>query len=365
MAPSSNNPDPDAPYEYSHLLPSFPEISYPPLGPVPYEDKGLLGSPTYHNLLASVGTIKDVTPKIGTEITGLDLAALTDVQKNDLARLIAHRGVVVIRGQKGFTVEQQLELGRYFGVLHKHATTAVPRHSGLEEIHVVYADQTTPEQSPYFPVGYFWHSDVTYELQPPSYTSLKLLTCPPKGAGGDTLWSSGYAAYDLLSTPMQKYLESLTALHSAEEQAASSRELGRHVRREPIVTEHPIIRTHPVTGWKSLFINPGFVRSIVGVPRAESDTILAYLNKLIMGTLEIQVRFSWGEGDIAFWDNRCTNHSATFGFWPHIRHAVRVTPHGERPTLDEGGRSQEEVFREKGWGRERNRNGARLGNYND
>ena len=86
---------------------------------------------------------------------------------------------------------------------------------------------------------------VTYEIQPPSYTSLKVLTGPPRGGGGDTLWSSQYAAYDQLSAPMQKYLEGLTAIHSAELQAQGTRELGRTVRREPVTTEHPLIRTNP------------------------------------------------------------------------------------------------------------------------
>ena len=145
---------------------------------------------------------------------------------------------------------------------------------------------------------------VTYEKQPPSYTSLKLLSGPPRGGGGDTLWASQYAAYDLLSPHMQRYLESLTALHSADLQAQGSRVAGRTVRREPITTEHPLIRTHPVTKWKSLFFNPGFVTSIVGVPKMESDAIIRYLNEVIASTQEIHVRFQWQKNDVAFWDNR-------------------------------------------------------------
>lgn len=94
-------------------------------------------------------------------------------------------------------------------------------------------------------------------MQPPSYTSLKVLTGPSRGGGGDTLWASQYAVYDLLSPGMQKYLEGLEALHSAQIQADGSIALGRTVRREPVITKHPLIRTHPVTGWKSVFFNPG------------------------------------------------------------------------------------------------------------
>lgn len=103
---------------------------------------------------------------------------------------------------------------------------------------------------------------------------------------------------------MQKYLEGLTALHSAQMQAEGSRALGRPVRRDPIITEHPLIRTHPVTGWKSLFFNPGFVTKIVGIPRTESDAVIRFLNEIIATTQELHVRFQWGKNDVAFWDNR-------------------------------------------------------------
>ena len=145
---------------------------------------------------------------------------------------------------------------------------------------------------------------MTYEVQPPSYTSLKVLTGPPRGGGGDTLWASQYGAYDVLSPYMQKYLESLTALHSSELQAEGSRAAGRPIRRDPITTEHPLIRTHPVTGWKSLFFNPGFITKIKGVPKLEGDAIMAYLNEVVSTTPELHVRFQWHKNDVAFWDNR-------------------------------------------------------------
>ena len=151
---------------------------------------------------------------------------------------------------------------------------------------------------------------MTYEKQPPSYTSLKLLSGPPRGGGGDTHWSSQYAAYDLLSAPMQRYLEGLTAVHSAEMQAQGSRDSGRTVRREPVVAEHPLIRTHVVTGWKSLFFNPGFVTAIVGVPKLESDWLIGYLKEVVATTQEAHVRFQWRKNDVAFWDNRiCVSFS--------------------------------------------------------
>ena len=125
---------------------------------------------------------------------------------------------------------------------------------------------------------------------------------------------------------MQKYLEGLSALHSSQIQADGSKALGRTVRRDPITTMHPLIRTHPVTGWKSVFFNPGFVTEIVGVPKAESNAIIGYLNELISTTQENNVRFQWQKNDVAFWDNRiCVSCSIQVVIWV-ILTDVRIIP---------------------------------------
>jgi sulfonate dioxygenase len=240
-----------------------------------------------------------------------------------------------------------LDLARHFGPLHKHATTPIPKEPGLEEVHgeyyeifgiimklirfaVVYNDASRKPDPAAFSKLELWHSDVSYELQPPSTTSLKVITGPEYG--GDTLWSSGYAVYSSLSPGMQTYLEGLTALHSGVAQADGSRAAGLPVRREAIESVHPVVRVHPTTGWKSVYVNPGFTRRILGVPKAESDNILQFLFRQAAENPDFQVRFHWQAGDIAFWDNRIVTHSATFDFWPQVRHALRATPHGERPT---------------------------------
>ncbi|MCJ1250600.1 hypothetical protein MMC30_007828 [Trapelia coarctata] len=357
-------------YEHQDLLPRFPDLHWDDLTEVPYCDKGLYGHPQFKNLLDAATDVFDYNPKIGTEIHGIDLAKLTDPQKDDLARLISTRGVVFFRNQTGFDIDAQRKLGQYFGMLHKHSTTAVPSREGLEDVHVVYTDEKSKDQRAFFTPTFLWHSDasfslVTYEIQPPSYTSLKVLTGPPRGGGGDTLWSSQYAAYDAMSSQMQTYLEDLTALHSSELQAEGSRGLGRPVRREAIITEHPIIRTHPVTGWKSLFFNPGFVKAIVGIPKTESDAIIRYLNEVITTTQEFHARFQWQKDDVAFWDNRICNHSASYGFAPHRRHAVRVACHAERPVFDPNGRSQEDEFNARCGLPKTNKDGSGQSNYND
>ncbi|OQE22887.1 hypothetical protein PENFLA_c012G09576 [Penicillium flavigenum] len=352
-------------YAYEDFLPSFPDIHWAPLEYTPYQDKGLRGDPKFRNILRDATAVFDLNPKIGTEIHGVDLAKLDDAQRDDLARLIAYRGVVFFRSQKNFDIEAQRQLGQYWGKLHKHATTSVPRKPGLEDVHVVYTGDNSGDNRALFTPSFLWHSDVTYEIQPPSYTSLKLLSGPPRGGGGDTLWSSQYAAYDVLSSHMQNYLKGLTALHSADMQANDSRALGRPVRRDPITTEHPLIRTNPVTGWNGLFFNPGFVKKIIGIPAAESDAIIRFLTDVIATTQEMHARFSWGEEDVAIWDNRSTNHSASYGFTPHRRHAVRVAVHAEKPVLEESGKSQEDELNALYGLPTVNKDGSRQSNYND
>ena len=156
--PSSDSQDE---YEYSHLLPSFPDISWPPIREVPYHDKGLRGDPNFNRLLSASTDHFDHLPKIGTEVCGVQLDQLNDDQKDDLARLIAVRGVVVFRNQTNFSIDNQRELGNYFGTLHKHATTSVPRQSGLEDVHVVYTDGTSQDMRAVFKPSFLWHSDVS------------------------------------------------------------------------------------------------------------------------------------------------------------------------------------------------------------
>lgn len=119
-------------YKYEDLKPHYPDVKWPALEDVLYEDKGLLGDPYFHNLKEIATGIVDYIPKIGTEVHGVDLTDLTDDQKNDIALLIAIRGVVFFRNQKNFDVEEQGKLGAYFGTLHKHATTSSPKCGGLD-----------------------------------------------------------------------------------------------------------------------------------------------------------------------------------------------------------------------------------------
>ncbi|KAF8313571.1 TauD-domain-containing protein [Clavulina sp. PMI_390] len=313
-------------YEHAKYKPVWPKVDWEPLTEFTHVDVGLRADPEKKSLFSAASKVDHLTPAIGTKLEGLDLRHLTDAQKDELALLVAERTVVVFDDQE-ISIEEQLELARHFGTLHKHATTGMP--AGLEEVHVVYTDGRRPPDSTAFSKVELYHSDVTYELQPPGTTSLKVITAPE--TGGDTIWSSGYALYSSLSAPMQTYLEGLTALHSGVAQAVGSRSAGTHVRRHELETVHPVVRVHPVTGWKSVFVNPGFTRKIIGIPKAESDAILDFLFAQLSNNPDFQVRIRWKKNTIVFWDNRVATHSAIFDFFPERRHALRATPHGERP----------------------------------
>lgn len=377
-----------APYTYEGLQPHFPKVKWAPLEKFEFKDvaknvgseqtdlSGVFSNKDYPNLFSKATKVIHLTHKTGTELQGVKLSELSDIEKKELALLIARRVVVFFRDQDDLDVQKQIELGKFYGRLHRHATTGLPKawtpeigeenngkESELDQIHVIWADsKRLPRSYAAFPSTYLWHSDVSYEVQPPSYTSLKLLTAPT--TGGDTLWISGYDLYDQLSPGLKAYVDTHSALHSAVEQANDAERNGNFVRRAPIITEHPLVRVHPVTGWKALYINPGFTRSIVGVPKGESDAILKYLFELIATSQAGTVRFKWNENDVAFWDNRVAVHSATYGFYPERRHGIRVTSHGEVPYYDPKGRSQQEDI-DKLLEVERDNDGSKGGNYND
>lgn len=155
-----------------------------------------------------------------------------------------------------------------------------------------------------------WHSDVTYEKQPPGLTALFLYDSP--ASGGDTAFLDQRGAYNRLSPSYKGYLETLKVLHSAHEQANYSRERGAkqtgansysHVRREPVKNEHPLVRRHPVTGDKALFVNRAFSRSIVGLKLEESENILNFLYDTIERSADLQVRVRWRPRTVVLWDS--------------------------------------------------------------
>lgn len=251
-------------YKYKHYLPVHDETTtFPATEPFEFTDRGLKADKAKPHLLGAQGvTATKLTPRIGTEISGVQLSQLSDDQKNELALLIAERGVVVFRGQdfKDIGVEKQKEFGSYFGRLHVHVcdksddisvadlSKPVGAHvEGAIEFHNIYLGpdnlyRAQRRSSKLTTTGY--HSDVSYEHQTPAITILTLLSVP--STGGDTGWVSQTAAYDRLSEPIKHLLEGLRAEHSGFPQAENARRDGKFVRREPVKSKHPIVRIHPV-----------------------------------------------------------------------------------------------------------------------
>ncbi|HET8996368.1 MAG TPA: TauD/TfdA family dioxygenase [Acetobacteraceae bacterium] len=266
-------------------------------------------------------TVDKMTPIIGAEIGGVDLAQPSNQQMDEIHRALAENLVIFFRDQT-MTPEQHLDFGRRFGPLHLHP--AAPHVEGLPELMIIHADKDSPRAN-----GEGWHSDVSCDVEPPMGSILYIKTCPPRG--GDTLFASMYAAYEALSDRMKQYLEGLTAMHDGEAAYRGTyANYGVKDKQTYPRAEHPVIRTHPVTGRKALYVNRGFTRRILGIPRDESDGVLAYLFSHMENPL-FQCRFRWRANSVAFWDNRCVQHRAMWDYWPHTRSGNRVTVKGDRP----------------------------------
>lgn len=266
-------------------------------------------------------TIDKLTPVIGAEIGGVDLANPSNRQMDEIHRALAENLVIFFRDQS-LTQDQHLDFGRRFGPLHIHP--AAPTEPGHPELMIIRADKDSPRAN-----GEGWHSDVSCDPEPPLGSILYIKQCPPRG--GDTLFASMYAAYDALSDRMKAYLEGLTAVHDGEQNYRGTyANFGIADKPSYPRAEHPVIRTHPVTGKKSLYVNKGFTRRILGIPVDESDGILRYLFEHMANPL-FQCRFRWQENSVAFWDNRCAQHRAMWDYWPHTRYGNRVTVKGDRP----------------------------------
>jgi len=328
-------------YKYTEYLPVYDEVTkFLPLKPFEFNDRGLVANKDKPNLFSKDNPnlkVTKLTPLIGTEIRGLQLSQLNDLQKDELALLIAERGVVVFREQdfKDIGIEKQKEFGRYFGPLHIHPVGAhVKDHLELHNIYLGPDNEYRSKRRSNRLTSTGYHSDVSYERQPPGITILTLLSVPP--TGGDTAWVSQTAAYQRLSSPIRALLEGLRAEHSGFPQAEQARRDGKFVRREPVATLHPIVRVHPATGQKALFVNPGFTKRIEGLKDEESDALLRLLFDHITKGQDFQVRVKWEEGTVVLWDNRVTAHTAISDYDVHnpqegLRHGFRITTLAERP----------------------------------
>jgi taurine dioxygenase len=267
--------------------------------------------------------IKRLTPALGAEIEGVDLNGPIDDETFRAVHdaLLEHQ--VVFFRDLDIPVERQMELGARFGELVAHPNDpGLPEHP---EVMIIHADESSKRVA-----GESWHSDVSCDPVPPMGSMLRIHTLPE--TGGDTLFASMYAAYEALSPQMKTFLGGLTAIHDGAPYYRSVNErVGRaETGREYPRAEHPVIRTHPETGRKTIFVNSMFTTRIVGLPKLESDAILGFLFQHVQQPI-FQCRFSWRKNSMAFWDNRCVQHQAIWDYWPQTRSGYRVTVKGTKP----------------------------------
>ncbi len=264
--------------------------------------------------------IRKLTPVIGAEIGGIDLSQpLGNQAFQEVHDALMDNLVIFFRDQQ-LDHTQQAEFGRRFGELHIHP--AAPSIPGHPEIMIIHADANSK-----FVNGEAWHSDVSCDPEPPMGSVLYLRVMPE--VGGDTMFANMYAAFEALSQPMQRMLAGLTAVHDGEglyRGRYGTDDRGRVYPR----AEHPVIRTHKVTGRQALFVNSFFTTRIKELTKPESDALLAFLFRHIE-TPEFSCLFRWAPNSLAFWDNRSCQHQALWDYYPHTRSGTRVTIKGDRP----------------------------------
>ncbi|KAH9996639.1 alpha-ketoglutarate-dependent sulfonate dioxygenase [Xylariaceae sp. FL0662B] len=293
----------------------------------PEKDRATFADPEKNALLAGAKRI-DLTESIGTVLEGVQLSQLSSNQLDELALLVNERGVVFFRNQD-LTTDQQVTLFEHYGTLDRHPAQKDVKHvviRGSCEDHRELLKYTP------WPSGDF-HADTSFEINPPSYSLLRMEEHPP--LGGDTAWVSGYGLYDTLSDAMKKFVEGLHAIHTSRLQYDTILDLwGVGPNRPPIDSHHPAVRTHPVTGLKALNVNPGFVTGFAELKKYESDKLLDFFQYHIHSADDHCVRWKWDVGSVAMWDNRCVLHRVIPGTYEAPRRGIRTTVFGEKPYLD-------------------------------
>ena len=266
--------------------------------------------------------IKRLSGAVGAEILDVDLVGkISDALIADIRKVWLENGVVFFRDQN-MTMDQFQSFAQRFGEIVEY-----PFVKGLPEHPMIIPVLKLPHEKNNF--GGIWHTDTTYLQTPPMATMLIAEELPPYG--GDTLFSSNYAAYEALSPDLQRVLQGLRGVNSsAKASATKTREdrVGDSAKeenvRKDLVSEHPVVRTHPETGRKALYVNPGHTMRFVGWTEEESTPLLEFLYQHQVRP-EFTCRFSWAPKSIALWDNRCVMHNPVNDYHGHKRLLYRIT----------------------------------------
>ncbi|QIS19354.1 TauD/TfdA dioxygenase family protein [Nocardia terpenica] len=251
-------------------------------------------------------TVQPISGALGAELRGIDLATLTDTEFETVHELLLEYQVLFFPDQGDLPPAAHIAFGRRFGEVELHPY--LPKLEGFPEIVLIESDRGGKVDC--------WHTDMTFHESPPIVSILQLTTCPPRG--GDTMWTNQYLVYERLSAPLRDLVDGLTAVHSVTvgtEYTASA--------------EHPLVRVHPETGRRSLYVNRLFTSHIPQLSRPESDALLQHLVEFSEGP-QFTCRFRWQPGAVAIWDNRVTQHYAVNDY-DEPRCGRRVTVLGDHP----------------------------------
>jgi taurine dioxygenase len=276
-------------------------------------------------------TFEPLGPVLGAEVRGVDLAGPLDGETVAAlhAALLQHK-VLVFRGQD-ISHEQHIAFGRCFGDLESHPVLAhLPGYPEILSIEPGDGVKPTAETICALRSDNKWHTDVTFRPEPSMAGVLRARTLPP--IGGDTIFCDTAALLRDLPAQLVQRLSHHRAEHDILKNFGHRVADGKrdHLRRSFPPQAHPVVRTHPETGEKSLFVNREFTTRILGMAGAESDETLSLLFDRVKAP-EYQVRIRWTPNAIVFWDNRCTQHYPVLDYWPHARLLERVTIKGDRP----------------------------------
>jgi taurine dioxygenase len=278
------------------------------------------------NLKVAGLEILPMTPTIGAEIRGLDLTLPLDAATVGHLRAALLDWKVLFFRDQPITTEQHLAFARNFGALEEHPFA--PHKPGYPEVLAITHDKDSKGREN------TWHSDVTWREKPSLGSILRAIEVPP--VGGDTLFADMYAAYDGLSEDVKAQIEGRVAVHdfahfriAMRKRGKSEEEIEALNQAYPMV-EHPVVRTHPETGRKAIYVNAAFTQHVVGLEPDESARLLRHLYAQA-AVPEYQCRFHWEQDSLAFWDNRASQHYAASDYWPAVRRMERVTVIGDRP----------------------------------
>ena len=272
--------------------------------------------------------VKLLSGALGAEISGVNLQDTSDKNFEVINNLLLEHKVIFFRNQN-ITEEEQLKLASHFGPIERHAYV-----KGLDLYPEIVRIIKKPNEKNQW--GENWHSDVSYNLKPTKAVILKSIKIPP--VGGDTMFANMELAWETLDEKIKDKIKGKKALHSslgAEFFVDNYEGMEGNGNHDEYSNEHPIVRTHPDTGKKILFVNWTYTKNIVGMDKKESDEILSKIFKH-QARLDLTCRFQWTENAVAIWDNRSVQHYAIADFFPgrglgYERIMDRIAIQGDSP----------------------------------